>query len=194
MEAKTILKLVAGGLLVWWGARWIGRRATNEANNETNNLQDDSTAQAAKFYELFGVIRQGGIAVATPVLLTSTKNKIAYLAKNICDWKKIQSAFTKLCGGNYTILEAAGTALSSTDYNGFLNLIADAQKKKRIYCGSSASYSMRNINSYGGIVFRNFEPGQFVGRLQKESDQYYFYIDSDDGTEAGCDKTKFVLK
>jgi len=194
METKTILKIVAGGVLLYFGLRLLGRRATNQANNETNNLQDDSTAQAAKFYELFGVIRQGGIAVATPVIRAETKNKIAYLAKNICDWKKIQSAFTNLCGGNYTILEAAGTALNSTDYQGFLNLIADAQKKKRVYCGSKASYSERNINSYGGIVFKNFEPGQYVGRLQAETDKYYIYIDADTGTECGCDKQNFVLK
>lgn len=195
MEAKTVISLVAigGGILLI--TKFLGRRATNESNNQAENISDIATAQAAKLYSLFGVVRQGGFAVATPVVLNSTKNKIAWLAANIYDWSATQKAFTKLCGGNYTILDAAKTALVNTaNYNAFVDYISRAQKQKRIFCGDIPYYSVVNINQYGGSVFKNFKAGEYVGRCQNTDNGYYLYYDTNDGQLAGCETKRFILK
>ena len=195
MKAKNILTLVAVGGGIMLISRLFGHRATNDSNKQSEKLTDIATAQAAKFYNLFGVIRQGGFSVATPVVLNSTKNKIAWLAANIYDWSATQKAFTKLCGGNYTLLDAAKTALiNSTNYNSFVDYISRAQKQKRIFCGAIPYYSEVNLTKYGGSVFKNFAANQYVGRCQNTDDGYYLYYDSESGQLAGCDSNKFVLK
>ena len=195
MQAKTIISLAAAGIGVLWLMRKLGINATNESNEQSENLTDISTQQAAKFYSLFGVVRQGGIAIATPVVLSDTKNKITWLAQNIYDWSKIQKAFTKLCGGNYTIIDAAKTALVNQDnYNAFIDYINKAQKQKKIFCGEIPYYSEVNITNYGGMVYKNFEAGQYVGRCQNTDNGYYLYYDSETGQLAGCETKRFVLK
>lgn len=195
MQAKTIISLAAAGIGVLWLMRKLGINATNESNEQSENLTDISTQQAAKFYSLFGVVRQGGIAIATPVVLSDTKNKITWLAQNIYDWSKIQKAFTKLCGGNYTIIDAAKTALVNQDnYNAFIDYINKAQKQKKIFCGEIPYYSEVNITAYGGMVYKNFEAGQYVGRCQNTDNGYYLYYDSENGQLAGCETKRFILK
>lgn len=195
MQAKTIISLAAAGIGVLWLMRKFGINATNESNEQSENLTDISTQQAAKFYSLFGVVRQGGIAIATPVVLSDTKNKITWLAQNIYDWSKIQKAFTKLCGGNYTIIDAAKTALVNQDnFNAFIDYINKAQKQKKIFCGEIPYYSEVNITAYGGMVYKNFEAGQYVGRCQNTDNGYYLYYDSENGQLAGCETKRFVLK
>lgn len=169
----------------------IFRNTANAANRTTEDL-DSSTAQAVKFFEYFGVVVTNLMVTATPVLLTSTKNLIGWLAMNIDDWQKVQRAFTQLCGGNYTIFQAASTALNSTDYSGFTNLIEKAQTQKRIFC-TEDSFSMRNVNQYGGVLAVNYNKGDFVGRCQREDDTYYYYTYYATGETLAVEKNKFKL-
>ena len=181
----TVLAFLLGGVLVY---KLVVNR-TGSANKSTVSL-DNSKAQAATFFDLFGVVREGAFAVATPVVLTSTKNKIAWLAMNIDDWQVVQSTFSALCGGGYTILQAASTALNADNNAAFLAYIRDAQKKKRIFCKDKPSYSVR-FSSNVEIVGENFNKDAFVGRLQKEDSGYYYYISSRDGLAYACDKNNF---
>lgn len=180
-----LLALPFVGVLLWK----LFRNTANIANRETDTL-NESTAQATKFYSYFGIVNVGGFAVATPVVLTSTKNNIALLVQNIDDWSVVQQVFTKLCGGNYTVLKAASSALNTSDYNGFTNLLQKALTQKRIYCKRD-SHSLKNVNQYGGTAAENFESGNFVGRCQSEDEYYYYYISQKDGNTYACDKDYF---
>lgn len=176
---------VGVGSLLWY----FLRNRTNSAN-EATEIMNNSKAQAATFFDLFGVVREGAIAVATPVVLTSTKNKIAWLAMNIDDWRIIQETFSALCGGGYTILQAASTALNADNNATFLAYVEDAQKKKRIFCKEVASYSVRFSNNIE-IVGENFDADAFVGRCQAEDSEYYYYLSLRDGLTYACSKDFF---
>lgn len=165
------------------------RNTTKSANNATKDLTN-SKKQAADFFSYFGIVKEGAIAVATPVVLTSTKDNIALLAKNIDNWEVVQDTFTTLCGGNYTIFQAAKTALNTTDYTGFSNLIAKALTQKRIFCKDDYQ-SFRIYNRYVVEAAESFNKGAFVGRCQSEDDDYYYYISRTDGNTYACDKDYF---
>lgn len=166
---------------------------TNDVNALTESISDDATAQATKLYGLFGVKRSGSVAVATPVLLESTRNLIMWIAQNIVDWKYVQSAFTKLCGGDYNLLQAASTALSSTYYNQFVTYVNKAVKQQRIFGGTGTSW----IYSYENNQLKQYEtikPGVYVGRLQITQGNYYGFVSESDGKYYYAPKDKFVLK
>lgn len=165
------------------------RNTTKSANNATKDLTN-SKKQAADFFSYFGIVKEGAIAVATPVYLTETKNNIALLAQNLDDWEIVQDTFTTLCGGNYTIFQAAKTALNTTDFTGFSNLIAKALTQKRIFCKDDYQ-SFRLYNRYVVEAAETFKKGAFVGRCQREDDNYYYYISRTDGNTYACDKDYF---
>lgn len=171
----------------------IFRNTARGANRVTEDMTD-SEAQAAKFYGLFGVKIVAGVAFATPVIKDATLKQIGWLARNINVWRDVQTAFTRLCGGNYTILQAASTALDTTNYNGFVTLINDAQKQSRIFCGDHDATTLYNADRYGGVAAENFEDDAFVGRCIGEDDMYYYYISWRDGVRYQAPKTAFILK
>lgn len=177
------------GLTTWK----IFRNTANQANHVTENMTD-SEAQAVKFFGYFGIIVSGIIVTATPVVKDSTKRLIGWLARNINDWSVVQRAFTRMCGGNYTIFQAASTALDTTNYNGFVTLINNALTQKRIFCGSIAYHSLYNANNYGGQLGENFAPNTFVGRCTGEDNKYYYYVSWQDGCTYQCEKDYFLLK
>lgn len=168
------------------------RNIANSANDVTKSL-DNSKKQALLFMDYFGVVVTNLTAFATPVTSETTKNKIALLAMNIDDWEVIQKTFTKLCGGNYTIFNAASTALNSQNYTVFSNYISTALTQKRIFCKED-SYSERNINQYGGSVCANYQKGDFVGRCISEDSEYYYFRYIETGEKCGVNKTNFFLK
>ena len=75
-----------------------------------------------------------------------------------------------------------------------IDYINKAQKQKKIFCGEIPYYSEVNITAYGGMVYKNFEAGQYVGRCQNTDNGYYLYYDSETGQLAGCETKRFVLK
>lgn len=172
---------------------WKLFRNTRGRSNRLTEDLSDSEAQAAKFYGFFGVKKAGGIAVATPVILDATKRQIGWLARNINVWRDVQNAFTVLCGNNYTILEAASTALNTSDYNGFVTLINDAQKQPRIFCGANDSATLYNAGRYGGFAAENFKANAFVGRCIDQDDGYYYYISWRDGVKYQAPKDRFII-
>ena len=103
------------------GAWKILRNTAKAANRLTEDLTD-SEAQAVKFYGYFGIVKFGGVASATPILKTSTLQLVGWLARNVNDWPVVQDSFTTLCGNNYTIFQAASTAMDTTNYNAFVTL------------------------------------------------------------------------
>ena len=161
--------------------------------NRTTESIDNSKNQALKFFEYFGVVVTNLTVFATPVVSTTTKNLIAYLAMNIDDWNVVQDTFTSLCGGNYTIFQAASTALISQNYSVFSDYITIALSQKRIFCQND-SYSLRNVNQYGGVIAETFLKGDFVGRCQREDDTYYYYISINTGETYAVEKSNFYLK
>lgn len=186
----------------WWAwfvipiaglTTWKLFRNTARGANRTTEDMTDSTAQAAKFYGYFGVkIMPVAGAVATPVVLDATKKQIGWLARNINVWRDVQSAFTALCGGNYTIIQAATTALTTTDFNGFMSLINDALQQRRIFCGASDAVTLYNANRYGGSAAENFSANAFVGRCVREDDYYYYYYSWRDGVLYQAPKARFI--
>lgn len=182
--------VVPGSALLLWK---LFRNTANRANNVTRDLSS-SEAQAAKFYGYFGVtILPVTGATATPVIKDSTLRLIGWLARNINDWNIVQRAFTQLCGGNYTIIQAATTALNTSEYTAFMTLIEKALRQKRIFCGNSAYHSLYNANRYGGELGENFDANAFVGRCIEEDDMYYHYISWRDGVKYQCPKEYFVI-
>lgn len=190
MEAKNaliILGLTVGG----FAALRLFRNTTNEANRETNYF-DDSKKQATKLFGIFGIVKVGAVATATPIIKDSTKQQLAWITANICDWSVVQSSFTTLCGGNYTVIQAAKTALPTSDYNAWVNVLNLALSRKRIFCvkqtQSFFQYS-RDIETAG----ESFKPGDFVGRLIKEDSKFYYYMSQNNGKEYHCQKDFFKL-
>lgn len=169
-------------------------RNTARGANRTTEDMTDSTAQAAKFYGYFGVkITPLNGAVATPVVLDATKKQIGWLARNINVWRDIQSAFTAMCGGNYTIIQAASTALNTTDFNGFITLINEAQGRSRIFCGASDAATLYGADRYGGTAAENFSANAYVGRCVSEDSYYYYYYSWRDGVMYQAPKDRFIL-
>lgn len=198
MNMKTPLLIALLGVIGIAAYKLFSNR-TNDVNALTESISDDATAQATKLYGLLGVKRSGSVAVATPVLLESTRNQIMWIAQNIVDWKQVQSAFTALCGGDYNLLQAASTALPSTYYNQFVSYINNAVKQQRVFCGSVKSelwtLALSNILP---SVFK-YNANQYVGRLQGEKNNfygsdYYLVIRSEDGKLYYAPKKFFVLK
>lgn len=182
--------VIPGSALLLWK---LFRNTARGANKITRDLSS-SEAQAAKFYGYFGItILPVTGATATPVVKNSTLNLIGWLARNINDWDRVQDAFTRLCGGNYTIIQAATTALNTSEYTAFMTLIENALRQKRIFCGNAAFHSLYNATRYGGIAGENFDANAFVGRCISEDDMYYSYISWRDGVTYQCEKQHFIL-
>lgn len=169
------------------------RNTARGANRVTENMSD-SEAQAAKFFAYFGVKIIAGVAASTPVLFDNTKRLIGWLARNINDWAVVQSAFTRLCGGNYTIIQAASNSLNTADFTGFITLITEAQRLPRIFCGASPAVTLWNANRYGGEAAEQFAPNAYVGRCTNEDDNYYYYISWLDGVTYQAPKDKFIIR
>lgn len=180
--------VVPGSALLLWK---LFRNTARGANRVTEDMTD-SEAQSAKFFGYFGVTIAFGVATATPIIKDSTLKLVGWLARNVNDWAEIQRAFTRLCGGNYTILQAASTALDTTNYNGFVTLVNNALTEKRIFCGSHDSSSLYHADQYGGIAGENFKANAFVGRCISEDDYYYNYISWQDGFTYQAPKTSFI--
>lgn len=192
MNMKTPLLIALLGVIGIAAYKLFSNR-TNDVNALTESISDDATAQATKLYGLLGVKRSGSVAVATPVLLESTRNQIMWIGQNIVDWKQVQSAFTTLCGGDYNLLQAASTALSSTYYNQFVSYVNKAVKQQRIFGGSGTSW----IYSYTNNQLKQYDtirPGAYVGRLQVTQGNYYGFTSESDGKMYYAPKDKFLLK
>lgn len=197
MEKSTKNKLIGfgafaaltiGGIMLWR----LFRNPTANINQSTVNF-DHSKQQAANLFAWFGVVRVNGVAVATPTFKENTLKKIALLAVNIDNWQVVQETFTSLCGGNYTVLEAAKTALSVNNYGVFTSYIENALKKKRIVCNVPNGITLKNANEYGGVAAEQFVKDDFVGRCQKQDDNYYWYISEKDGNTYAAPKNEFKL-
>lgn len=175
------------GVLAWR----LFRNTANQANRVTDEL-DATNAQAVKLYGFFGITKVGGFAVATPIILDSTLAQVGWLIRNVCDWPQLQRTFTQMCGGNYTVLQAASTALSSSEYAGFTRLLETALTQKRIFANADY-HTLYNANRYGGSVGENYREGQFVGRCVAEDDLYYKYLSQKDGVYYYAEKEYFSL-
>lgn len=185
--AFTLVGVV--GVILWR----LLRNPTRGINQSTVDFTH-SKQQAANLFGWFGVVRVNGIAIATPTFKEATLKKIAYLAVNIDDWQVVQETFTQMCGGNYTVLEAAKTALSASNYGTFTAYISNALTKKRIICASEVGHTFRNgADRYGGILAEQFVKDDFVGRCQNTDDYYYYYISEKDGNTYCAPKTDFKL-
>lgn len=169
------------------------RNTARGANRLTEDLTD-SESQAVKFYGYFGVKIIAGVPVSTPVLLDATKLLIGWLARNINDWAVVQSSFSRLCGGNYTLIQAASNSLNTSDFNAFVTLITEAQREPRIFCGASPAVTLWNANRYGGVAAEQFAPNAYVGRCIREDDMYYYYMSWRDGVTYQAPKDNFILK
>lgn len=181
--------LTIGGVALWR----LFRNPTANINQSTVNF-DHSKQQAANLYAWFGVVRVNGVAVATPTFKENTLKKIALLAVNIDNWQVVQETFTSLCGGNYTVLEAAKTALSVDNYGVFTQYISNALTKKRIICSAERCTTFKNgANQYGGVAAEQFVQNDFIGRLQNSDDYYYYYISENDGNTYCAPKTECKL-
>lgn len=179
--------VVPGSALLLWK---IFRNTARGANRLTEDLTD-SEAQAVKFYGLFGVYQVAGQAFATPVVLDSTKKQIGWLARNINDWATVQRAFTTLCGGNYTIFDAAKLALPTADYNAFVTLIYNALAQPRIFATTDYAHTLYNPTPQGGQLAETFKNNAFVGRCISEDNYYYYYISWRDGVKYAAPKDDF---
>lgn len=181
--------LTIGGVLLW---RFL-RNPTSNINQSTVNFTH-SKQQAANLYAWFGVTRVNGVAFVPGItVLQKTLNLIAWLAANIDDWQVVQETFTDLCGGNYTVFEAAKSALSTNNFGVFSSLITDALKKKRIICNTANGITLKNANRYGGVAAEQFVKDDFVGRCQNTDDYYYYYISEKDGNTYAAPKKDFKL-
>lgn len=187
VAAVATLSIV--GVLLW---RFL-RNPTRGINQSTVDFTH-SKQQAANLYGWFGVVRVNGVAVATPTFKSETLKRIGFLAVNIDDWQVVQETFTQMCGGNYTVLEAAKTALSTTNYGTLTSYIQNALTKKRIICASEVGHTFKNgADRYGGILAEQFVKDDFVGRCQNTDDYYYYYISEKDGNTYAAPKKNFKL-
>lgn len=169
------------------------RNTARQRSRVTDNITI-SEAQAAKFYSYFGITIAGGVVTATPIIKDSTLRLVGWLARNIYNWEQCQEAFRKLCGGNYTIIQAATMAMNTAEYSGFINVLTKAQSEKRIFCGDKDATTLYNADRYGGIAAEGFEAGEYVGRCESEDDMYYYYTSWRDGVTYQAPKTQFILK
>lgn len=163
---------------------------------QSNRVTDDMTtneAQAALFYGYFGITKALGIVTATPIIKNSTLQRVGWLARNINKWDKVQTAFTKMCGGNYTIWQAASMAMDTSNYQGFTSLINNALTQPRIFCGANNSATLYNADHYGGIAGENFNANAFVGRCIGEDADYYNYYSYKDGCLYQAPKGRFKI-
>lgn len=165
---------------------------TSDINQSTEDF-NHSKQQAANLFAWFGVVRVNGVAVSTPVVKQNTLNRIAWLAVNIDNWAVVQSTFTSLCGGNYTVLEAAKTALSVNNFGVFSNYISNALTKKIIVCNVENGITLKNANRYGGVAAEQFVKNDFVGRCQSTDADYYYYISEKDGNTYAAPIREFKL-
>lgn len=187
MNPGTLAVLIVGGIV----AIKLLRNTSRQANDVTDNI-NETNAQAALLYSYFGIVKVGSVATATPVIKTDTLRRIGWLFRNVYDWPELQRAFTKLCGGNYTVLQAASTALSTLEYTSVMALLDTALMQKRIFCGNIPYHTLYNVDRYGGIAGENFDAGAYVGRCIEENDTYYFYISQRDGVKYAADKKYFI--
>ncbi len=192
---KPILIVSAIGIAGFAIAKLLNNLLHNPTADINQSTEDfnHSKQQAAKLYAWFGVVRVNGVAVSTPVVKQNTLNRIAWLAVNIDNWAVVQSTFTTLCGGNYTVLEAAKTALSVNNFGVFSNYISNALTKKIIVCNVENGITLKNANRYGGVAAEQFVKKDFVGRCQSNDDDYYYYISEKDGNTYAAPITEFKL-
>lgn len=176
------------GLTTWK----IFRNTARQSNRVTEDMTTNE-AQATLFYSYFGITKALGIVSATPIVMDSTKRLVGWLARNVNEWDKVQNAFTRMCGGNYTIIQAASMALDTANFKGFTSLISNALTQPRIFCGSQDSATLYNANRYGGIAGENFKANSFVGRCTGEDDMYYKYISWRDGCTYQAPKDSFYI-
>ena len=203
MENKSITKKTIGikGILIAFGLGVAGiflwrllKNHTQQANLASSNIDDLSTAQAAKFFGLFGVYREGGFVTATWIVKDTTQAAVMLLTQNIADWVKVQTAFTEMCSGNYTVLQAAKTALSAAAYSKFVDYISQALKQKMMFANNYP-----NIKAYLNNVSTNaysieIDPNTYIGRCQGEIGNYYKFISQDDGGTYYVEKKYCILK
>lgn len=170
------------------------RNTTGSANNVTANISEESVRQATLFYGYFGIVKlqNGTFAISTPTFLESTLQKIAWLIVNIVDVADVQRQFSALCGGYYTLLQAAKTALSTSNYTIFVNYMNNAAKQKRIFCKDMAATTAISVSGNVEIAGESFAANQYVGRLQGENDNYYSYISMNNGKTYFARKTSFI--
>lgn len=178
----------ASGILLWK----MFHNTSRSANRLTEDITD-SEAQAAKFYAYFGVHTVFNVPYSTPVVLDSTKRQIGWLARNINDWTVVQRAFTTLCGGNYTLIDAAKNALSTSDFTVFISLVQNALQQPRIFSTADSAHSLYNANHYGGLLGETFAKNAFVGRCISQDADYYYYISWVDGVQYAAPKDEFKL-
>lgn len=189
MAIVTVSAVSLIGLLLWR----LLRNPTRGINQTTVNFTH-SKQQAANLFGWFGVVRVNGYAVATPTFKEATLKKIALLAVNIDDWQVVQDTFTQMCGGGYTVFEAAKTALSAANYGTFTAYIQNALTKKKIICDVANGHTFKNgADRYGGILAEQFVKDDFVGRCQNTDDYYYYYISEKDGNTYAAPKKDFKL-
>lgn len=189
IAVAAVATLSVVGVLLW---RFL-RNPTRGINQSTVDFTH-SKQQAANLYGWFGVIRVNGVAVATPTFKSETLKRIAFLAVNIDDWQVVQETFTQMCGGNYTVFEAAKTALSTANYGTFTSYIQNALTKKKIICtGGNGITFQGNADRYGGIAAEQFVKDDFVGRCQNQNEYYYYYISERDGNTYAAPKDNFKL-
>ena len=189
MAIVTVSAVSLIGLLLWR----LLRNPTRGINQTTVNFTH-SKQQAANLFGWFGVVRVNGYAVATPTFKEATLKKIALLAVNIDDWQVVQDTFTQMCGGGYTVFEAAKTALSAANYGTFTAYIQNALTKKKIICDVANGITFKNgADRYGGVAAEQFVKDDFVGRCQNTDDYYYYYISEKDGNTYCAPKTDFKL-
>lgn len=186
MEGKNILILSGIGIAVWGAFKLFGNRA-NGANSQTAELTA-TAEQAARFYDLFGVVRIGSLAYSTPILKSETLARVYNLAREIEDWPELQRKFTNLCGGNYTILEAAKTSLNTSEYSQFMDIVSATNKGKRIY----AKAAMKISGLLPTVPAFNFNANEYIGRVLKDSGtQVSFWKD---GAQYLVKKDSVILK
>lgn len=168
----------------------------NTAKNRDKAVEEMtiSEAQAAKFYAYFGITIAGPVVTATPIVLDSTLRQVGWLARNIYNWDDCQKAFRQMCGGNYTIIQAATMAMSTAEYSGFINVLQAAQTQKRIFCGNNNATTLYNADRYGGFAGESFDANKYVGRCTQQDDMYYYYVSWRDGVTYQAPKTQFVIK
>lgn len=161
------------GVGVFGVIKILSRNRTEDANLASNDIDELSTAQAAKFFGLFGVERLGGFARATWVLKSETLLKILSLAANIGNWSKVQQAFTALSGGSYTILQAASDALSASNYSTFVDTINKATVLPMMYAAASNAVAYSDVNDRFNADKIEYQKGDYIGRCQEAIGNYY---------------------
>lgn len=163
----ALLSVIGFGIV-----KFINRNRTADANLASNDIDELSTAQAAKFFGLFGIERIGGLARATWVLKSDTLAKILSLAANIGNWSKVQQAFTALCGGSYTILQAASDALSASNYSTFVDTINKAVSLPMMYAAKGNAVAFSDVNNRSNAEHIEYSKGDYIGRCQETIGNY----------------------